>query len=250
MLPRVVGEAARRRGRRQEQTEREREAILKEYGKGGRKEAAKGKDNAPAQRARGVLRSPVTALQYFFFARAGRPLGVPGRKVLPATPGKSPASPRQRCRNSFPEPKMALDRTKRAPRALPDGTRWPRHAERSFQDARDGLQKAQEAVKTTQEAPKRRPKRAPRGKNRPIPYGKLTFSAFSGFPSPTRPRRPHKPPRSPQDAPTRAPRRPQTAPGRPQRRPRRPKRHARQPQEPPKTAEDGPKTAQGAPKTA
>ena len=47
MLPRVVGEAARRRRRRawrQEQTEREREAWRKEYGKGGRKEAAKGRE--------------------------------------------------------------------------------------------------------------------------------------------------------------------------------------------------------------
>ena len=45
MLPRVVGEAARRRrGWRQEQTEREREARRKEYGKGGRKEAAKGRE--------------------------------------------------------------------------------------------------------------------------------------------------------------------------------------------------------------
>ena len=45
LLPRVVGEAARRRrGWRQEQTEREREAWRKEYGKGGRKEAAKGRE--------------------------------------------------------------------------------------------------------------------------------------------------------------------------------------------------------------
>ena len=45
MLPRVVGEAARRRreGWRQEK-QKEREARRKEYGKGGRKEAAKGRE--------------------------------------------------------------------------------------------------------------------------------------------------------------------------------------------------------------
>ena len=74
LLPRVVGEAARRRrGWRQEQTEREREAWRKEYGKGGRTEAAKGREEQDETRdklAGGRIRAGNQATE--LYGRVGR----------------------------------------------------------------------------------------------------------------------------------------------------------------------------------
>ena len=54
----------------------------------------------------------------------------------------------------------------RPPRDLQDGPRGPRVAEKSLQDAQDGVQTALDASKTPQEVSKRPLKRAPRGQNR------------------------------------------------------------------------------------
>ena len=56
---------------------------------------------------------------------------------------------------------MGQEGPKRPPRRLKN----PRVAERSAQDAQDGLRTAQEASKTSQESPKTLPKRAPRRQN-------------------------------------------------------------------------------------
>ena len=176
--------------------------------------------NSPAQRARGVLRSPVTALQYFFFARAGRPLGVPGRKVLPATPGKSPSempelfSGAQDGFGSDQEgPKSPSRRYKMAPtrrKIIPRRSRWPPEGPRGRQDDPRGPHE------TSQESPKRQ--KSPNSLRKTYIFSIFASWAFTASKSA------QETPKTAQEAPKRAPRRPKRGPRRPKRPPRRPGR--------------------------
>ena len=127
----------------------------------------------------------------------------------------------------------------RRPKRPPRRPRWP-------QDAQDGPKTVKQVPKTLQDSPKRPPKRAPRGQNRPIPFGKRTFSACTTFRFSDAPRRLKTPPRPPQDG----PRGPQEAPKRPKRAPRRPKRRPRRPKGAPKKREQIPKDAHRGPQQA
>ena len=65
----------------------------------------------------------------------------------------------------------------------------------------DGFETAHEAPKTAHQCSKNTARRAPRSKNRPIPFGKRTFSAKSPFSYSQRPQRTKGPPKSSKDGP-------------------------------------------------
>ena len=69
--------------------------------------------NSPAQRARGMLRSPVAALQYFCFARAGMPPGVPGRKIPRLGPDRLPGYSEQKWFSSWAPPSKPSEEPKK-----------------------------------------------------------------------------------------------------------------------------------------
>ena len=153
-------------------------------------------ENSPAQRARGVLRTPVTVLQYSYFARAGRPLGVPGRKVPRPVRPRHGFPPGRRPRGPPKSPKKGQEAPKRPPRwytrgprchkIAPRRPRWPPDAPRGLQEhSQEGPKRHNSLIfirfwkdfcvstfspsrrpKTAQEAPNiapRGPKRPPRG---------------------------------------------------------------------------------------
>ena len=226
--------------------------------------------NSPAQRARGVLRSPVTGKQYFYFARAGRPLGVPGRKVPRDGPARDGFPPGRGFQAPQSAPRALQDAPKMAPSRPPIGPRrprWPPHGPRRLLDAPRGLQETSQErpqgqqimdfhwflkdfgvlafsaywrSKTAQEAPKippTRPNRPPRGpQNGP------------GGPQDS-PRGLQDCPRGPQDGSKSGPRRgtgtdisrsrPQEMPRRPQEAPKRPPRGPKRPPRGPREASGG-----------
>ena len=148
-------------------------------------------------------------------------------------------------------PNTGQEQTRRPPRR----SKRARVAERPLQDAQDIPKTAPEASKTSQEALKRRAKRAQRSTNCLIPLGKRMFLAYSHLgPSqcPRRPkrasRRPKGPPRGLQDGPRRA----LDGPGGPDDGPRRPQdgpnRRPRGFQEGPRRAQEAPRRHQEAPK--
>ena len=137
----------------------------------------------------GVHRPALVSPTWPVEARARKP-GTQVHKIAPArppgAPGGSGARP-QMPQDGFARPQDRSERLQGAPRRPQSTPREPQDSSRGPRARPVG----------SHDGPGRPPRRAPRGKNRHIPFGKPTFSAFSGF----RLRRVHDGHTSPQDHP-------------------------------------------------
>ena len=145
-------------------------------------------------------------LTVFFFARAGRSLGVPGRTAPQSSPGQVPAGSDQRWFSVWAPPSRLSREHQKGPRG---------HQEAS-KIVHEGSEMSQDRSKTPTMAPrrpKRPPRRAlPRGKIYCIPVGFGKILWFPSFRLPDAPGESKMPPRASHEGPRGPPRGPQDSP--------------------------------------